>query len=105
MHLIDPIQSIRKMKYECHVGHIHSIGFDPFFIHYWTQEKMMIYLKYPNNISVDDTGSLVKKLRKVNGELSAHIYLYEIVAETPSTKMPVFQMLSAEYQRNFVIVQ
>lgn len=29
--LIDPIQSVTKMKYECHVGNIHNIGFDPFF--------------------------------------------------------------------------
>lgn len=74
-----------------------------FFVHYWTQEQMTIYLKNPNNISIDATGSLVKKLRKVNGELSAHIYLYEIVAETPSIKMPVFQMLSEVQNTNAIL--
>lgn len=56
---------------------------------------MAIYLRYPNFICVDATGSLVKKLKLPNNELSAHIYLYQIVAESPISKMPVFQMLSA----------
>jgi len=64
---------------------------------------MTIYLKNPYNICVNATGSLVKKLRKVNGELSAHIYLYEIVTETPSTKMPAFQMLSEVQNTNAIL--
>lgn len=100
----DPVESIKRIKYEIHAGHIHSIGLEPFFVHYWTQEQMAIYLRYPNFICVDATGSLVKKLKLPNNELSAHIYLYQIVAETPTTsKMPVFQMLSAIQNTNAIM--
>lgn len=40
----DPIESIKRMKYGIYAGHIHSIGLDPFFVHYWTQEQMAIYV-------------------------------------------------------------
>ena len=36
-------------------------------------------MHYPNYISIDATGSLVKKLKLLNGELSIYIYLYQIV--------------------------
>ena len=71
-----PVESIKRMKYDVHAGHIHSIGLDPFFVHYWTQEQMATYLRYPNFICVDATGSLVKKLKLPSNKLSAHIYLY-----------------------------
>lgn len=95
----DPIESIRRMKYDIHAGHIHSIGLDPFFIHYWTQE----YLQYSNFICVDATGSLVKKLKLPTNELCSHIYLYQIVVETPTSKMPAFQMLSAIQNTNAIM--
>jgi len=59
-------------------------------------------MQYPNYISIDATGSLVKKLKLPNGELSSHIYLYQIVCETPTAKMPVFQMLSAAQHINAI---
>jgi len=60
-------------------------------------------MQYPNYISIDATGSLVKKLKLPNGELSSHIYLYQIVCETPTAKMPVFQMLSAAQHTNAIL--
>lgn len=99
----DPIKNIFKMKYELHAGTIHSIAFDPFFVHYWTLEQIAIYMQYPNYISINATGSLVKKLKLPNGDLSNHIYLYQIVCETPTAKMPVFQMLSATQHTNAIL--
>lgn len=99
----DPIKNIFKMKYGLHAGTIHSIAFDPFFVQYWTLEQMATYVQYPNYLSIDATGSLVKKLKLPNGELSSHIYLYQIVCETPTAKMPVFQMLSAAQRTNAIL--
>lgn len=99
----DPIENIKQMKYGTHAEHIHSIGLDPFFVHYWTQEQMAIYLKHSNFICVDATGSLVKKLKLPTNELSAHIYLYQIMVETPTSKMPVFQMLSTIQNTNAIL--
>lgn len=98
----DPVQSILQMKYEFHQGSVHSIGIDSFFVHYWTTEQTAVYIKYFDKIFVDATGSLVKKIKKPDGELSSHIYLYQIVTETPTSKMPVFQMLSSVQNTNAI---
>jgi len=102
-HETDPVKNIFKVKYELYAGTIHSIALDPFFVHYWTVEQVAIYMQYPNYISIDATGSLVKKLKLPNGELSSHIYLYQIVCKTPTAKMPVFQMLSAAQHTNAIL--
>lgn len=34
--------NLQNMKYTNHAGFIHCIGYDPFFIHYWTPEQMTI---------------------------------------------------------------
>jgi hypothetical protein len=41
----NPIDSILAMKYGVHTGEIHSVGVDPFFVHYWTSEQMSVYLE------------------------------------------------------------
>ena len=98
----DPVNSILQMKYKYHPGSIHSIGLDPFFVHYWTVEQTAVYIQYYRRIFIDATGSLVKKLRTPDGNLCPHIYLYQIVAETPTSKMPVFQMLSSTQNTNAI---
>lgn len=45
---------------------------------------------------------LLKKLRMPDGNLCPHVYLHQIVAETPTSKMPVFQMLSSAQNMNAI---
>lgn len=99
---IDPLTRILQMKGAMYAGSIHGVGADPFFVHYWTLEQMATYVLYPNVIYIDATGSVVTKIKKTNGQLSPHIYLYQIVCKTPSAKMPVFQMLSAVQNTNAI---
>lgn len=94
--------NLQNMKYTNHAGSIHGIGYDPFFIHYWTPEQMIVYLEYHNILYIDATGSLIRKFNLPNGELSSHIYLYQAVTNTPNYKMPVFQMLSAVQNVNAI---
>ena len=77
-----------------------------FLFHYWIfQNNNSLYTisKLYNYISINAIGSLVKKLKLPNGELSSHIYLYQIVCEIPTVKMPVFQMLSAVQHTNAIL--
>lgn len=46
------------------------IGYDPFFVHYWTPEQIIVYLEYHDILDIDATGSLIKKFKLPNGELS-----------------------------------
>lgn len=94
--------NLQDMKYMQHAGSIHNIGYDPFFVHYWTSEQITVYLEYHDILYIDATGSLVKKLTLPNGELSPHIYLYQAVTNTVEYKMPVFQMLSAVQNINAI---
>jgi len=56
----DLIENIKQIKYGIHAGHIHLIGFDPFFVHYWIQ--IAIYLQHSNFICVDD-GIVSQKIK------------------------------------------
>jgi len=94
--------NLQNMKYTNHAGSIHCIGYDPFFVHYWTSEQMTIYLEYHDIIYIDATGSLIRKFMLPNGELSPHVYLYQAVTNTPKYKMPGFQMLSAVQNVNAI---
>lgn len=98
----DPIANLFNMKYNKHAGEIHAIGLDPFYIHYWTSEQTAIYVENFEYICIDGTKSLIKKLKKPSGELSPHIYLYQIVTKTNTFHMPVFQMLSASQNTNTI---
>jgi len=65
---ICPIQSLSEFKHSSrYAGSIHSIGFDPFFVHYWSSHQIAMYKDLSKNyckISIDATGSLVKNLKE-----------------------------------------
>lgn len=96
----DPILSISNLKYSSeHQGSIHSIGLDPFFLHYWTPTQEHIYQtsRRQNWITqyIDATGSLVLLIVRTKKKISsAHIFLYQIVIEINGNTIPVTQQLS-----------
>lgn len=95
-----PVLSLVEFKNNSkYSGSIHSIGIDPFLVHYCTQHQIIIYKEACKNyckLSIDATGSLVKKLKRSSLRLpSSHIFLYEAVVSTSSGyNMTVSQMLS-----------
>lgn len=97
-----PIQSILEFKYNSiHSGSIHSISFDPFIVHYWSNYQSIIYKDVSKNfckLSIDATGGLIKKLKRTSlNLLSGHIFLYEAVVSTNVGHIPVTQMLSEKH--------
>lgn len=97
---IDPIRSIVSLKYEVeHNGSVHSIGFDPFFCHYWSPIQDHIYKtqrsKSWTTVYIDATGSLVLPIIRTKHKIpSAHIFLYQIVSEIENQTVPIAQQLS-----------
>lgn len=94
-----PIQTLLEFKHNSSLsGSIHAIGIDPFFVHYWTNHQIAVYkdaCKNYTKLSIDATGSLVKKLKRTSlGLLSAHIFLYEGVLSTTFGHISVTQMIS-----------
>lgn len=95
-----PIQSLVEFKNNSKYStSIHAISIDPFLVHYWTQHQIIIYKEACKNyckLSIDATGSLIKKLKRSSLRLlSSHIFLYEAVVSTSfGYNMTVIQMLS-----------
>lgn len=93
-----PILSLVELKHTQFSGSIHSIGIDPFLVHYWSNHQVVIYkdlTKEYCSISVDATGSLIKTIKRTSlNLLSAHIFLYEAVLHTSYGQIPITQMLS-----------
>ncbi|CAI6352262.1 unnamed protein product [Macrosiphum euphorbiae] len=62
---------------------IQDIGYDRFFLHYWTTTEINTYRLYTKQnklprVSIDATGGLTKKLNMISGRESSSIFLYEI---------------------------
>jgi len=93
-----PILSLVELKHTQFAGSIHFIGIDPFLVHYWSNYQVVIYKDLTKEyccISVDATGSLIKKIKRtLLNLLSAHIFLYEAVVHTSYGQIPISQMLS-----------
>lgn len=66
---------------------IHNIGLDPVFVHYWSNHQLNIYKKYANDacVSIDATGSIIKRLSKADGSISKHVFLYHCVINCKRT--------------------
>lgn len=97
------MENLQLMKYDPLLeGAIRSIGIDPLFVHYWTNEQIAVYERYHDILYIDATGSLMKKIKYINGELCSHIYLYQAVTKINSKTGPVFQMVSAIQNTNAI---
>lgn len=97
----NPIIAISKMK---RIGDAESklairfIGYDPFYVMYWSNYQSLVYKKYASNeiasIKIDSTGKLVSRLKKDDGTLGPHIFLYLIVINCSAGQFTVNQMIS-----------
>lgn len=97
----DPILAIAKLK---RIGEtderfaIRSIGYDPFFVHYWTNHQNLVYKKHVrteiSSLKIGASGKFVAKIRRADGSKSHHIFLYLAVISSSSGQFSVSQMLS-----------
>lgn len=93
------IESLVEFKHNSsYSGSIHTIGMDPFVVHYWSGHQITIYKdvsKQYCKLSIDATGGLVKKIKRTSLNLtSAYIFLYEVVVSTNFGHISVTNMLS-----------
>ena len=99
----DVIQNVLALKEDSNlVDFIRLFSIDPFIIHYWSNEQILLYKQYVRSlgnsmaVSIDATGSLIKK----TGISEKHIFLYSIVVN--HNQMPVGQMISAAHSTHFL---
>lgn len=97
----DPVVAISALR---RLGNIEAksairyLGYDPFYVMYWTNYQNLVYRMYTSTenscIYIDATGKLVSKILKKDKTLGPHIFLYLIVINCSSGQYPVSQMLS-----------
>ncbi|KAL4083185.1 hypothetical protein QTP88_028515 [Uroleucon formosanum] len=68
---------------------IQDIGFDKFFLHFWSDLQLTIYRDsyskvHPVTISFDATGGVCKKIKRYDNQLSGVIFLYEVAVSDQS---------------------
>lgn len=102
----DPLIAVSIMRATNLRAEIHNYGVDPFFVHYWTNTQMHVYQKYaksrPSCVCIDATGSIVRKIKRVDGTMSSNIFLYECVIRTDEGQFSVCQMLSEAHNTNAI---
>lgn len=85
---------------------IHNIGLHPFFVHYWTSHQLHVYRKYAIEndacVFIDATGSIIKKLRNVDGSMSKHLFLYHCVINDKNGQFSICQMVSESHNANSI---
>lgn len=93
----DPLKALSLMKHKGFNHAIHGIGADPFYVYYWLNYQNHIYRSYAKQesatIFIDATGSIVKRVTKLGGTKSAHVFLYQIVMNCHMGQFSISQML------------
>ncbi|CAI6374126.1 unnamed protein product [Macrosiphum euphorbiae] len=99
----NPIIAISLMKQSQKFDNsIHDIGFDKFFVHFWSHLQLQIYRnnykkEQVPTISFDATGGCFQKLKRNEFKLSGSIFLYEGVMCINDQSFTVMSMLSEQH--------
>ena len=105
----DPILALGIMKrtvpYE---GIIRDIGYDSFFVHYWSPAQINVFNEYCKRttesvIAIDATGSVCHKINKP-GNKAPNIFLYEITVpdKEAGNQYSICNMLSEKHDANSI---
>ena len=106
----NPIVSINIIMHDAsYNGAIKALGYDPFYSIYWHPSQLHVYMAYCkkniiSKLSIDATGSLVKKIKRPFDKISKPIFLYDAVINDQSTNMQysVSSMLSESHNNHSI---
>lgn len=106
----DPITALSLLKASLPYNDIiRDIGYDRFFVHYWSSTEINSYRLYAKNnklptISIDATGGLVQKPILISGRQTSNIFLYQIGVRDTKNKcqFSVGHMLSERHDNNSI---
>lgn len=86
-------------KYDCA---IRNLGYDKFFVHFWTNLQLKIYKEQYTTcavptISFDATGGVCRKIQRYGNNYSNSIFLYEGIMKIKDQNFSVLSMLSEQH--------
>lgn len=106
----DPVVAIAIMKtLSKYQAVIKDIGYDPFYVHYWSPLEMAVYKYYVKDtiepiISIDATGGVVKPPILTSNPTKKRVFLYSIVIQDSDLgiQCSVAHMLSAKHDNDSI---
>jgi hypothetical protein len=106
----DQILAITIMKETSPYNNIlRDIGYDRFFLHYWSTPEVNSYRNYCKNtktptISIDATGGLIKNINLISGRQTGSLFLYQICVMDYISKsqFAVAHMISERHDNNSI---
>lgn len=96
----DPVRALSILKRLTPVGQnvVHKIGYDPFFVHFWSSHQTKVYNeKMMENgafLAIDATGSVAHNIVHVDGKHGKHLFLYTAVLNCTTGTLPVSRQIS-----------
>lgn len=96
----DPIKSLGLLKRSKPLGQnvIHKIGFDPFFVYFWSSHQIKFYntkvAERDASLAIDATGKVAPKIKHSNNENSKHLFLYTGTLNCQSGSLPVMRQIT-----------
>lgn len=81
---------------------IRDIGYDGFFVHFWSNLQLQIYKECYSTITIptisfDATGGCCRKIKRPENNQSSHLFLYEGVMEVNGKTFTVLSMISEKH--------
>jgi len=104
----DPILSLSILKNNISYSTIiRDIGYDRFFVHYWSTLQINAYRQYVKQsstplITIDASGGVVRRPLLISGRKSKTIFLYEIAIHNGKSQFPIAHMLSERHNNNSI---
>lgn len=76
----DPIKALSILKRKTTLGKnvVHNIGYDPFYVHFWSSHQNRLYNKVNRKCAVliiDATGKVAPKLKYADGRNAKYLFI------------------------------
>lgn len=97
---LDPIKALALLKRKTVAGAnvVRRIGYDPFFVHFWSSHQIRIFnanmVECDASLAIDATGKVSPKLKMVNGDTSGHLFLYTATLRCHNGTFPVTRQIT-----------
>lgn len=101
----NPVIALSILKRKSSIGRnvIHKIGYDPFFVYFWSSHQVKLYntqvAEGGCSLAIDATGGVAPKIIHVDGRKSKHLFLYTGTLNCPGGLFPVMRQIT-ECQKN-----
>lgn len=96
----DPIKALALLKRKTTIGQnvVHKIGYDPFFVQFWSSHQLRTYNanveEVDASLAIDATGKIAPKITHIDGGKSGHLFLYSATLKCKSGVVPVLRQVT-----------